>query len=105
MRNRSETRISLKWMLAQTEPFYGAQLARALDMHPEGACRQLRTLERNHIIERIEGREGMRVMYTIADKHACQTMADYKPKAPNGYVPVKQRPIKRIINSVWSLGA
>ena len=105
MKNRSETRISLKWILAQKEPFYGAQLARALDMHPEGACRQLRNLERNCIIERIENNDSRIALYAVSDLDACQAMADYKPKPANGYTSVKQRPVKRIINSVWSLGA
>jgi predicted ArsR family transcriptional regulator len=103
MKNRSETRVTLKWILAQKEPFYGAQLARALDMHPMSACRQLRNLERNSIIERVNYGGSTILLYAVSDIDACQAMADYKPKPANGYTPVKQRPVKRIINSVWSL--
>lgn len=104
MKNRAETRVSLRWILEQKEPFYGAQLARAVNMHQVSACRQLRNLERNCIIKRVENVDVRIVLYDVSDIAACQKMADYKPKPLNGYTPVAQRRVKRIINSVWSLG-
>ena len=104
MRVRIELRRTLQWVLDQQEPFYGVEMAKELEISQNAARKSLHRLQAMSLIDSLH-LEVKKVHYIVADRDKCEIMAAWRPKVANGYVPVKKRPVKRIINSVWSLGA
>ena len=105
MRVRSEMRRTLVWVLDQKREFYAIEMAKGLGVTPESARKSLQRLESKGLIRYIENADPVKVYYTMADRDRCETMAAWRPKVANGYIPVKQRTAPLMINSVWSLGA
>ena len=102
---RAEMRNILVWILDQKHEFYAMEVSKCLGMTPEASRQSLRRLQDKGLIYHLEGRDPVKVYYAVADRDRCETMAAWRPKVANGYIPVKQRTSPRIVNSVWSLGA
>ena len=104
MRVRIELRKTLQWLLDQSKPFYAMEMAKDLVMTPMAARQSLRRLQVKGLIDGVN-LDAVKVYYIVADRDKCEIMAAWRPKEANGCLPVKKRPVKQIINSVWSLGA
>ena len=104
MKVRAEKRRALVWILQQPGTFYAIEMAQGLGITPESCRKSLQRMRAKGLIDHVD-LDVTKVYYAVADRALCEMMAEWQPKPANGYVSVKNRPVKRMINSVWSLGA
>ena len=100
---RTELRRTLQWCLDQPDAFEVKQCRDAFNITHASIGRQFRTLEALGLIGRTITNENWHI-YWIKDYDAVRKALD---RAPVATVPVPSRRgvPRRIINSVWSLGA
>ena len=106
---RSECRSTLAWCLSQTERFTQRECYEHFRVHQVAISKNFCRLEAMGLLKR-EHLYGKQYIFEVINRATAERIADEKPKPKNGYIPISQRstrPVasRRIINSVWSLGA
>ena len=104
---REELRRTLQWCLNQDERFSMVDCKNHFNVHQTAISGKFIVLESLGFLKRefVTSREQY---FTIKGRQEAETAANAQPKPRNGYVKKANRPQtmpKRIINSVWSLGA